>query len=237
MMDDANSTTRDTADKVPGVGEHLAEITEKNAAGADPPFQGAFVVYDLPDRDCAAAASNGEYDIEDGGEAKYKVYIDNIKKELEAYPDVSVVLVIEPDSLANMVTNLSVEKCANAEQAYKEGVSYAMTQLNLPNVAMYLDAGHSGWLGWPANIDPAATLYADLYVAADSPAAVRGLALNVANYNAWTLATPPPYVETNTNYDEKKFVAAFGPLLAAAGFPAHFIVDTGIFNLDLLPLI
>ncbi|KAK2759053.1 hypothetical protein FQN54_003152 [Arachnomyces sp. PD_36] len=217
----------DTADKVPGIGEHLAEVQEKNAAGADPPYQGAFVVYDLPDRDCAAAASNGEYSIEDGGVAKYKTYIDNIRKELEAYPDESVVLVIEPDSMANLITNLSVEKCANAEAAYRECTNYALKNLDLPNVSMYLDAGHSGWLGWPANIKPAAEMYGELYKTAGSPASVRGLALNVANYNAWTLESPPDYVETNPNYDEKKFVAAFGPLLEEAGFSAHFIVDTG----------
>jgi cellulase/cellobiase CelA1 len=47
----------------------------------------------------------------------------------------------EPDSLANLVTNLNVAKCANAESAYLQCVNYAVTQLNLPNVAMYIDAG------------------------------------------------------------------------------------------------
>lgn len=35
-----------------------------------------------------------------------------------AVPDVRVVAVIEPDSLANLVTNLSVAKCANAQTTY-----------------------------------------------------------------------------------------------------------------------
>lgn len=126
-----------------------------------------------------------------------------------------------------MVTNMDVEKCANAEEAYRECTIYALKQLDLPNVSMYLDAGHSGWLGWPDNIGPAAELYAGVVEEAGSPPSVRGLALNVANYNAWTLESPPPYVETNPNYDEKKFVAAFAPLLAENGFDAHFIVDTG----------
>lgn len=56
-----------------------------------------------------------------------------------------------------MVTNLSVSKCSNAAAAYRECTQYAIAQLNLPNVSMYLDAGHAGWLGWPANIGPAAT--------------------------------------------------------------------------------
>ena len=47
----------------------------------------------------------------------------------------------EPDSLANLVTNMNVAKCANAHDAYLEGTDYAVKQLNLDNVAMYLDAG------------------------------------------------------------------------------------------------
>lgn len=48
---------------------------------------------------------------------------------------------LEPDSLANLVTNMNVAKCANAHDAYLECVNYAVTQLNLANVAMYIDAG------------------------------------------------------------------------------------------------
>lgn len=55
----------------------------------------------------------------------------------------------EPDSLANLVTNLNVAKCANAESAYLECTNYALTQLNLPNVAMYLDAGKLGIIPRP----------------------------------------------------------------------------------------
>ena len=100
------------------------------------------------------------------------------------YPQVRVVAVIEPDSLANLVTNLNVAKCANAQTTYLAGVTYAMQQLNAVGVYMYLDAGHAGWLGWPANLTPAAQLFANLYTSAGSPKFVRGLATNVANYNA-----------------------------------------------------
>lgn len=61
-----------------------------------------------------------------------------------------------------------------------------MQQLSSVGVYMYLDAGHAGWLGWSANIGPAAQLFDSLYTAAGSPAYVRGLATNVANYNALT---------------------------------------------------
>lgn len=216
----------DVVAKVPTMGTYLADIQKQNAAGASPPIIGAFVVYDLPDRDCAALASNGEFSIANGGVANYKNYIDQIKKQLQAYPNVDVVLVVEPDSLANLVTNLSVQKCANAASAYKECVTYAIQQLNLPNVAMYLDAGHAGWLGWSANIGPAAQLFGQLYTAAGSPGAVRGLATNVANYNAWSVSTCASYTSGDSNCDEKRYINALAPLLQAQGFPAHFIMDT-----------
>ncbi|KAK3985713.1 family 6 putative glycoside hydrolase [Cladorrhinum sp. PSN332] len=205
----------------------LADIRRANQAGANPPKAGHFVVYDLPDRDCAAAASNGEWAIANGGVANYKAYIDRIRQYLVAYSDVRTILVIEPDSLANMVTNMNVPKCQGAASTYKELTIYAIKQLNLPHVAMYLDAGHAGWLGWPANIGPAAELFATLYKDAGKPAAVRGLATNVANYNSWSLSSAPAYTTPNPNFDEKKFVEAFSPLLRNNGFPAHFITDTG----------
>jgi cellulose 1,4-beta-cellobiosidase len=128
--------------------------------------------------------------------------------------------------LANLVTNLNDAKCSGAEAAYKECTQYAITQLNLPNVTMYMDAGHGGWLGWPANIGPAATLFSSIYKAAGSPSQVRGLATNVANYNAWSIGTCPSYTQGDSNCDEQKYINALAPLLTSADFPAHFIVDT-----------
>ena len=68
------------------------------------------------------------------------------------YPKVAISLIIEPDSLPNLVTNSNVAACQAAAQGYRDGVAYALKSLNLPNVAMYLDAGHGGWLGWPDNL-------------------------------------------------------------------------------------
>lgn len=76
------------------MGKFLSDIKSKNAAGASPPIAGTFVVYDLPDRDCAALASNGEYSIANGGVEKYKAYIDSIRSVLLEYPDVRTILVI-----------------------------------------------------------------------------------------------------------------------------------------------
>lgn len=124
------------------------------------------------------------------------------------------------------MTNLSVAKCSNAASTYKSLTVYAMQQLNLPNVSMYLDGGHGGWLGWAANLAPAADLFSSVYASAGKPAAVRGLATNVANYNAWSVSTCASYTSGNVNCDEKRYINAIGPLLASGGFPAHFIIDT-----------
>lgn len=88
------TTHSDTAAKVPTVDTYLADIKAKNAAGASPPIIGAFVVYDLPNRDCAALASNGEYTIANDGVNKYRAYIDAIAAIIKKYPDVPISLVI-----------------------------------------------------------------------------------------------------------------------------------------------
>ena len=51
-------------------------------------------MYDLPDRDCAAAASNGEYSVANNGIALYEQYIDSIVAALKTYSSTQVVLVI-----------------------------------------------------------------------------------------------------------------------------------------------
>lgn len=75
-----------------------------------------FVIYDLPNRDCDALASNGEILCEDANCAQglntYKTkYVDEIVALFRKYPDVPVVAIIEPDSLPNLATNLSNPKC------------------------------------------------------------------------------------------------------------------------------
>ncbi|KAI0145055.1 carbohydrate-binding module family 1 [Xylariaceae sp. FL1272] len=226
VADVPNFMWLDTLSKVQDyLADTLTDIRAANKAGGD--HLGLFVVYDLPDRDCAAAASNGEYSIADNGVANYKAYIDAIRTILVEFSDVRVALVVEPDSLANLVTNLSVSKCSNAQSAYLECTNYAVMQLNLPNVAMYLDAGHAGWLGWPANLQPAATLFYQVYEDAGKPAALRGLATNVANYNAWTISTCPSYTQGNAVCDESSYINELSPLLSAQGWDAYFITDTG----------
>jgi cellulose 1,4-beta-cellobiosidase len=172
------------------------------AAGASPPSLVVFVLYNLPNRDCHAHASNGElcceyaasgiaadscvYDTRDArcsaGLTAYKhEYVDAFVAELVAQPSVPVAVVLEPDSLPNLATNLNDPRCGNAatRTAYVEGVSYAIGALSreVPRAALYLDAGHGGWLGWPEAADQFIQIVSQLPYRQ-----LRGFASNVANY-------------------------------------------------------
>lgn len=91
-----------------------------------------------------------------------------------------------------MVTNADLSTCQESETAYEEGVAYALKSLNLPNVVMYIDAGHGGWLGWDANLKPGAEELAKVYKAAGSPKQVRGYATNIAGWNSWYATSSHP---------------------------------------------
>lgn len=111
--------------------------------------------------------------------------------------------------------------------AYRESTEYALAALDMAHVALYIDAGHAGWLGWDGNLPLTAELYAELYRNAGSPKSTRGLVTNVSNYNGYSLVTAPNYTVPNAQFDESRFHAAIAPFLEEEGFPAHFIVDQG----------
>ncbi|KAF2026070.1 cellobiohydrolase-like protein II precursor [Setomelanomma holmii] len=190
----------------------------------------ALVIYDLPGRDCAAKASNGELPV--GSVSTYKSeYIDPIVAIFKKYPNTAIALVIEPDSLPNLVTNSDLQTCKDSASGYREGVAYALKQLNLPNIAMYIDAGHGGWLGWNDNLKPGAQEIATVYKNAGSPSQVRGFATNVAGWNQWDLS-PGEFsgasdAQYNKAQNEKTYVELFSPELKSAGMASQAIVDTG----------
>lgn len=150
---------------------------------------------------------------------------------IKSYPNQAFALVIEPDSLPNLVTNIDEQKCADAADGYREGVEYAYKQLNLDNVVMYVDAGHGGWLGWNDNLKPGAEELAKVYKAAGSPSQLRGFATNVAGWNSFDLTpgefSDAPDAPYNKAQNEKLYVSLFGAALKTAGHPNHAIVDTG----------
>ncbi|KNG50486.1 cellobiohydrolase-like protein II precursor [Stemphylium lycopersici] len=218
----ADMDLSDTREKISVVEDGIKDVPCNQIA--------ALVIYDLPGRDCAAKASNGELAV---GELNiYKTeYIDPIVAIFKKYPNTAIALVIEPDSLPNLVTNIDLQTCKDSASGYREGVAYALKQLNLPNVMMYIDAGHGGWLGWNDNLKPGAKELSAVYKKAGSPKQVRGIATNVAGWNAWDLSpgefSSATDAQWNKAQNEKKYIELFSPELKSAGMPGQAIVDTG----------
>jgi cellulose 1,4-beta-cellobiosidase len=169
-----------------GLAGHLDKALEQGANAV------GLVIYNLPNRDGSALASNGELRVADRGLERYKAeYIDAIYAVLrqEKYAKLRIVLVIEPDSLPNLVTNRDFPRVREAEAsgAYVQGVQYAIGTLrSLTNTYAYVDVAHAGWLGWPKNL----TAFADLLktVGAGIPGGngkVDGFVSNTANYNVF----------------------------------------------------
>jgi cellulose 1,4-beta-cellobiosidase len=165
MRNIANTSTAVWMDRIGAITDglglegHLDEAVAQDAANGSQPVVITVVIYDLPNRDCAALASSGELLIANNGFNRYKTeYIDVIRSIMaqSKYANLRIALIIEPDSLPNLVTNLSTPACAeaNGPGGYVDGVRYAVSQLSsLPNTYLYVDIAHSGWLGWPNNYD------------------------------------------------------------------------------------
>ncbi|MET9429266.1 glycoside hydrolase family 6 protein [Streptomyces sp. NPDC003036] len=213
------------------------------------PLVATFVVYDLPGRDCAALASNGELPLTAEGLARYKTeYIDAIASVFAnpKYQDIRITTVIEPDGLPNLVTNLSDPECAQAKSSgiQVDAIRYALNKLHaIPNVYTYMDFAHSGWLGWDTNLSQTTQLYTDVVKGTTAGlASVDGLITNVSNYTplAEPFLTDPnktvggnmvksgKYYEWNPNFDESDFTKAIHKALVSQGWPAStgMVVDT-----------
>jgi cellulose 1,4-beta-cellobiosidase len=199
----------------------------------------AFIVYDLPNRDCAAAASNGELLCSDStctdGINTYKTkYVDPIIAIFKKYPDQPIVAIVEPDSLGNMATNMNIQKCATAENAYYTGIAYSIQQLaTLPNVYIYLDACHGGWLGWDDNRNKIAQVFSKVLSMAGGADKIRGFATNTANYQplgSMSDSSDPCHLESQYNHaiNEVKYVNLLSQTLQSVGISNKgYIIDTG----------
>ena len=207
---------------------YLDDALAQQKAGSQPVVS-VFVVYDMPNRDCNAEASAGELPANAEGEARYqREYVDVIAAAFAAHPDQRIAVILEPDSLANLVTNLENPKCQAAEGIYKRGIAYAITKLSLPNVFVYIDAAHAGWLGWPKNLGKSVQLYKEVLAMAGGPDRVRGFAMNVSNYNPAKDPTNPARDPAAAPNDELGYAADLSKALAGAGITGKgFIIDTG----------
>ncbi|HEX4816795.1 MAG TPA: glycoside hydrolase family 6 protein [Nonomuraea sp.] len=231
-----------------GLRDHLdAALAQKQG---NTPITANIVVYDLPNRDCAALASNGELLISQNGSQRYRTeYVDPIADIVAdpKYAGVRIVVILEPDSLPNLVTNLSTPACAeaNSTNAYRDGIRYAISKLTVPdNVYIYLDIAHSGWLGWSNNFNQAITLYRDTIAGSGGPGwnTIDGFVSNTANYTPTEepfLTNPQlnvggqqvqsaTFYEFNPMFDERDYVTQWRSSIISAGAPdaIGMLIDT-----------
>ncbi|WP_213453775.1 glycoside hydrolase family 6 protein [Rhizomonospora bruguierae] len=226
-----------------GMRAHLDEAVAQGAGYIQ------FVIYDLPNRDCSALASNGELKVSENGINRYKTeYIDPIAaiQADSKYRNIRIINIIEIDSLPNLITNTNVAACAEAQSsgAYVQGVQYALSKLHAAgsNIYNYIDAAHHGWIGWSDNFGPSADLFASTVRGATGGfATVDGFITDTANYSALT----EPYFNINTQVngqsvrqskwvdwndyvDELTFAQAFRTKLTNVGFPQSIgmLIDT-----------
>jgi cellulose 1,4-beta-cellobiosidase len=239
-----------------GLAQHITTALAQQSGTA--PVVITLVIYDLPDRDCSALASNGEISITGDGtlsglqqyEQNYITPIYNILQSYATNPNLRFVLVIEPDSLPNLITNTGmgaspVPNCVAANggvsgspslsSVYVEGVQYALNTFHpLTNAYQYLDIGQSAWLGWPNNLAPAIQMYNGLVKGTTAGyASIDGFISNTANY----VPTQEPFMtgtqqiggspvissdfyQYDPNIDELNYDQAFYAAATGAGFPS-----------------
>ncbi|MFJ6850485.1 glycoside hydrolase family 6 protein [Streptomyces sp. NPDC091271] len=231
-----------------GLRDHLDEALTQKGSGE---LVVQLVIYNLPGRDCAALASNGELGPTEIDRYKTE-YIDPIAAILAdaKYAGLRIVTTVEIDSLPNLVTNTGSRPTATpncdvmkANGNYQKGVGYALNKLgDAPNVYNYIDAGHHGWIGWDDNFGPSADLFK---VAATTEGAtvndVHGFITNTANYGATTednfsiddsvngtSVRQSKWVDWNRYTDEQSFAQAFRNELVSVGFNSGIgmLIDT-----------
>jgi cellulose 1,4-beta-cellobiosidase len=241
-----------------GLSEHLnTALTQQQGTT---PIVVELVIYDLPDRDCAARASNGELSIAanpptqplDGLTTYEQQYIDVIAGILKnpSFANIRFVLVIEPDSLPNLVTNtgssFTIQNCVTAQSSgvYVAGIQHAINTFHpIPNAYLYLDIGHSAWLGWSNNANGAVTLFTNVVSGTTAGlSSVDGFIDDTANYTP----TKEPFINASQTFNGTQVISAnfysFNPtvdeagyatelqgLFRSAGWPAsstNFITDT-----------
>lgn len=260
----------DVKAKVNGDGTDTMEGILKDAYNKGGKQLVTFIVYDVPNRDCHAKASNGEIcctylsdgtcdynaggNCADGLQEYYSQYVDPMYKVLEEWQNkVEIVLIVEPDSLPNLATNMADPHCGNSatQTAYKEGIAYTINKFKNLNVTMYLDAAHGGWVGWEDNTGKFVQVLQEMSFDLNS---LRGFSTNVANYQP--LGKMCPWEGSNTRNDyclmghhqsdeccydpcrlesqwndsnnEMNYVLSLTKnFQSRAGYTPHFVIDTG----------
>ncbi|KAK2801264.1 hypothetical protein FQN50_007824 [Emmonsiellopsis sp. PD_5] len=191
------------------------------------------VLYDVPDRDCSAGESSGEFKVDEGGLERYKAeYIDPYAQKVMGATDLHFAIVLEPDAVANMITGKDIPLCANAAEPQRDAIAYAIQSLQSDHIHLYLDAANSGWLSSQTSagklpisllnrpltkltsppLTPAATEFGTI-VGKASNAQIRGFSINVSNYFPFQT--------------ESQYADSLASALGGQGLPTRFIIDQG----------
>jgi cellulose 1,4-beta-cellobiosidase len=226
-----------------GLEAHLDAALAQNAGYV------TLVLYNLPDKDCLSLVSGAELHAAYDGLNRYKTeYIDAITAIISQakYARLRIATVIEPRSLTALITGIHAESCRQvmAASAYVSGIRYALDRFSpLPNVYTYLDAGHSGWIGWESNFGALADLITTtVRGTASGVSSVDGIATNVAEY----VPTEEPFLpdsslvvggsplrsstffEWNPYFDERDYATAMRDALVQRGLSSSVgaVIDT-----------
>ena len=225
-----------------GLRAHLDAALAQSKADKKPVTL-TMVLYDLPDRDCASAASHGELSIANDGLNKYKtLFIDPIVEILAdpKYSTLRIAAIIEPDAIPNLITNVGLTGTAAlplcdqaaSSHVYELGIQYAINQLHpILNVYLYADISQSGWLGWKLGESASAVskFYLDILSNTDSGVhSIDGVVSNVSNYvptEETFLPNPDLYVGVDGAWDG----TTGGPVRSVAYYGWNKFIDEETF--------
>ncbi len=144
------------------IGEAGPRILHLAAEARDADAALAVVVYGLPGRDCGNHSAGGL------DEASYETWTTEIGSALRSVRDVKKVVIVEPDSLA------LAPDCGNEAERITQ-LRGAIGHLTGTDTWVYVDGGHSNWLG----VETMAGLIGQL-----SDTGIRGFSTNVSNFNS-----------------------------------------------------
>lgn len=137
-----------------GLREHLDAAIEQQADLF------TFVMYNLPGKGCTALygsitpTERVDFYDNDASQANMDIYKKDYIGEIveilsdEKYAGISIIAIIEPDSLINLAENTHEQKCIYAANdkawGHTEGVRYVLTQFStLKNIHSYIDVGNA----------------------------------------------------------------------------------------------
>jgi endoglucanase len=161
-------------DWTPNVGRYVGKRADMILKTGVLPY---FVIYNVPKRDCGQWSAGGSE-----GSEKYKKWITDFANSLGSR---RAAVILEPDSLGLLDKKMADGKACLSEEQKKERLEllrFAVhTLVSLGNTAVYIDAGHSGWL--KPKVDAELLKQAGIEEA-------DGFALNVSNYKATSTEIP-----------------------------------------------